>query len=96
MTSTTIGNRDGVVSPYFDVEWFVQEKYRIASDKAGSGNTANIGSISAASVAEFSEGNGPFAAYGESVFLDYWRNYGTTSGNRAYRNLQEYLRDRQV
>ena len=95
LLSSNIRKRGSVLSPFSDVEWFVQEKYRIASDKPGSGNTANIGSIRAKSVTELSEGNGPFSTYGESVFLEYWRNYGTSSTDRAYTNIEEYLKWRE-
>lgn len=36
-------NRSEIEFPYFDVQYFMQEKYRIAGDKPGSGNTENIG-----------------------------------------------------
>ena len=54
----------------------MQEKWRIAGDKAGSGNTTNIGSISGM-LADFQQGNGVFQS--ESEFLAYWR------GIRTYR-----------
>ena len=81
-----------VLSPIKDVEYFVQEKYRIAGDSPGSGNTENIGSITASSIAEFVEGNGPFTQLGEEVFIDYWRNYPPYRQPGNYRNLEEYLR----
>jgi hypothetical protein len=81
-----------VLSPIKDVEYFVQEKYRIAGDIPGSGNTENIGSITASSIAELIEGNGPFADLGEEVFVDYWRNYPPYRQTGTYRNLDEYLR----
>lgn len=73
----TMANRGSIAGPMEDIEYFVQEKYRIASDRPGSGNTTNIGSIVASSASEFAQGEGPFAALGEDVFLDYWRNYGS-------------------
>ena len=82
--------RERAVHPFSEVEWFVQEKRRISGEGAGSGNTANIGSIVASSSEEFAAGNGPFAQVGEGVFLDYWRNYGRTAATRAYSNLSEY------
>lgn len=54
--------------------FFAEEKWKIASDKGGSGNTANIGSIH--SIRDILEGNGTFARAGEHVFDDYWMNYG--------------------
>ena len=50
------------------------EKWRIASDKPGSGNTANIGSIQ--NVNDILAGNGVFAKAGEKIFDDYWANFG--------------------
>ena len=58
-----------------DFRFFVQEKWRIASDKSGSGNTANIGSI--AKIEDIVTGNGMFSQLGEDWFDDYWMNYGT-------------------
>jgi len=52
---------------------FFVEKWRIASDKSGSGNTANIGSIN--NIADIVKGNGMFAKLGEKWFDDYWMNY---------------------
>ena len=86
----TLGELEDATCPYTDVEWFVQEKHRIAGERPGSGNTTNIGSIVASSVEEFAAGNGPFARPGEDVFLDYWRNYGPTAATRAYKNVAEY------
>lgn len=75
--------------PFDDVEVFMQEKWRIAGDRAGSGNTANIGSISG-TVEDFSAGNGVFAS--EAEFLEYWRGYKRTSRERqsAYSNIHEF------
>ena len=81
--------RDSIPIPFTDVEVFVQEKWRIAGDKAGSGNTTNIGSITG-TLDDFQEGNGVFQS--ESEFLAYWRGYGRTAGDRAtlYRNAIEF------
>ena len=84
------GEHGQAARPFSDVGWFVQEKYRIASERPGSGNTTNIGSIVASSNEEFAAGNGPFAHFGEEVFLDYWRNFGRTAASRAYSNLSGY------
>jgi len=72
----------------------LQEKWRIANDRPGSGNTKNIGSVR--NIEALVEGKGPFAQYGEEVFDDYWMNYLTADMARAidsavpYRNLEEY------
>jgi len=64
-----------------DFEFFLQEKYRIASYLPGSGNTKNIGST------RFSrrliDGAGVFAALGVDVFDDYWMNYRTREMAKA-------------
>ncbi len=57
-----------------DFTFFAEEKWKIASDKGGSGNTANIGSIKR--VDDLLKGNGVFARAGEELFDDYWTNYG--------------------
>jgi len=54
--------------------FFAVEKWKIASDKSGSGNTANIGSIQ--KVDDILKGNGVFAKAGEKIFDDYWANFG--------------------
>ena len=51
-------------------QFFVVEKWRIASDKPGSGNTANIGSIN--NIDDIINGNGMFSKLGESWFDEYW------------------------
>lgn len=86
----TLDEREQAPHPISDVQFFVQEKYRIAGEHAGSGNTTNIGSIEGRSVDDFAAGNGPFAAPGERVFHDYWRNYGRTARERHYNNLDQY------
>ena len=50
------------------------EKWQIASDKSGSGNTANIGSINY--IPDILAGNGMFRKLGEVWFDEYWMNYG--------------------
>lgn len=54
--------------------FFAEEKWKIASDKGGSGNTANIGSIQ--KIDDILSGNGVFAKAGEEYFDDYWTNFG--------------------
>ncbi len=48
-----------ITSVIGDFQFFVAEKWQIASDKSGSGNTANIGSI--AKIEDVVNGNGMFA-----------------------------------
>lgn len=54
-------------------KFFVVEKWKIASDKGGSGNTANIGSI--IHIDDIINGRGMFSKLGEKWFDDYWINY---------------------
>jgi hypothetical protein len=75
--------------------FFAAEKWKIASDKSGSGNTANIGSIQ--SIDDILAGNGVFAKAGEEIFDDYWVNFGkiqveTKDGKRkALSSFGEYI-----
>lgn len=82
--------RTHIQSPYTDVGWFVQEKYKIAGLIPGSGNTTNIASISTNNIADFRDGTGPFASRGEHYFREYWANYGTEGGKRFYRTIEEF------
>ena len=75
----TIDQLHDIPLPFDNVEFFVQEKWRISSDRAGSGNTTNIGSING-TIEDFRGGNGPFVS--EEEFLDYWRAYGRTADTR--------------
>ncbi len=63
-----------ITSVISNIQFFVEEKWRIAGDKGGSGNTANIGSIQR--IEDILSGNGMFAKLGEEWFDDYWMNYG--------------------
>lgn len=69
-----------IALPFDNVQTFVQEKWRISSDRAGSGNTTNIGSIYGL-LEDFEAGRGPFTS--EEEFLDYWRAYGRTKADRG-------------
>lgn len=74
--------------------FFAEEKWKIASDKGGSGNTANIGSIQ--KIDDILSGNGVFAKAGEELFDDYWANYGkieisTGDGRKKLSTFLEYL-----
>lgn len=69
-----IGELRSIVSVVRDFQFFVSEKWEIASDRSGSGNTANIGSI--ARIQDILDGNGMFKKLGEKWFDEYWINYG--------------------
>lgn len=77
--------------PFSNVEFFVQEKWRIASDRAGSGNTTNIGSL-VGRIEDFRQGRGCFES--EDEFLEYWRGYERTKGERlnTYSNIHQFRR----
>lgn len=84
-----------IASVIKDFTFFVQEKYRIALDRPGSGNTKNIGSV--IKIDGLINGKGPFAELGEEVFDDYWVYYLTSDMAKAvelkgspYKNLKEY------
>ena len=78
--------------------FFAQEKWKIASDKGGSGNTANIGSIQ--KIEDILNGNGVFAKAGEEIFDDYWANFGKmqiVGANKKRKSLssfEEYIKYR--
>jgi len=82
---------DQLTSPYHDVEYFVQEKYKITGVSPGSGNTANIGSFPTRDINELRAGNGPFAKHGKEICDEYWRHYVKTKNDRPYSNLDEFL-----
>ena len=64
---------NNITSVITDLDFFFAEKWKIASDISGSGNTANIGSIT--KISDILAGNGIFSKYGEKMFDDYWMNY---------------------
>jgi len=74
---TSVDNLRSIASVVRDFQFFVCEKWRLASDKQGSGNTANIGSITF--IRDILTGNGVFARLGEEWFDEYWMNYGVTT-----------------
>ena len=78
-----------------DFQFFLHEKYRVAADTAGSGNTKNIGSTRY--LERLLNGTGVFARLGVEVFDDYWMNYFTAAMAREagfaappYANLKSY------
>ena len=83
-----------IVSVARDFTFLLQEKWRIAGDRPGSGNTKNIGSVR--EVQALIDGAGPFAQHGQDVFDDYWMNYLTDDMARAidsdvpYHDLPSY------
>lgn len=93
--SYTIDKMEEIVSVVRNFEFFVQEKWKIAIDRPGSGNTKNIGSVS--NIEDLIKGNGSFSELGENVFDDYWMYYLTADMAKMaelpkpfYKNLIEY------
>lgn len=91
--SYTINDLPNIASVIKEFEFLLHEKWQIASDKPGSGNTKNIGSIK--QIEALKNGSGPFSQYGAAVFDDYWMNYLSHDMVRAidstppYHNLAE-------
>lgn len=97
----TIEKLDDIISVAKDITFFVQEKWKIATDKPGSGNTKNIGSVTL--IEDLINGNGIFAKLGEDVFDDYWTNYLTPDMAKKaelakpyYNNLKTYKKFRNL
>ncbi len=93
----TLDELEQVTSVIKDFQFFAQEKYRIASDRPGSGNTKNIGSVP--EIDRLVNGTGPFYELGEDIFDDYWMYYLAADMARAvelkqppYANLRSYLK----
>ena len=87
-----------ITSVIKDFQFFVQEKWKIASDRSGSGNTANIGSVDR--IEDIVSGRGMFSTLGEDWFDDYWMNYkaitvrDAAGETRVLRNLTDFVRFR--
>lgn len=83
-----------IVSVIKDFKFFACEKWEIASDYQGSGNTANIGSI--VCIEDILNCNGVFRNLGEEWFDEYWMNYGKilTKGRKPkpIKKLTEFLK----
>lgn len=91
---TTVENLYSIASVIKDFQFFVCEKWQLASDRRGSGNTANIGSITA--IDDILQGNGIFAKLGEDWFDEYWMNYGVTKMKKdgktiAIKRLEDFV-----
>lgn len=85
-------DRAKIQSPFYDVKYFIQEKYKIAGDKPGSGNTENIGSFSTKRFIDLKDGNGPFSELGVDAFDIYWKYYPKyRSTDKAYTSLVEFI-----
>jgi len=69
----SLSELSSIASVVKNFQFFVAEKWKIASDKGGSGNTANIGSIN--NIEDIINGRGMFSLLGEACFDEYWMNY---------------------
>jgi len=90
-----LNDLQNITSVAKNFEFFVQEKYKIATDRPGSGNTKNIGGVT--NIEQLRNGDGTFAKLGEDVFNDYWMYYLTKDmalaaelPNPLYTNLKQY------
>lgn len=91
----TIDELQSIISVVKNFQFFVVEKWQIASDKSGSGNTANIGSIN--NINDIINGRGLFSKLGEHWFDDYWMNYKKITipdgkgGTKKISTLKEFV-----
>jgi hypothetical protein len=91
----SIDELHSIVSVAKNFQFFVAEKWKIASDKSGSGNTANIGSIN--NISDLVSGKGMFSKLGEEWFDEYWMNYKKITiqdgkgGTKKISNLREFV-----
>lgn len=74
---TKLEHLKSITSVIKDFDFFAAPKWKIASDRQGSGNTANIGSIN--DIDDLKSGNGVFSKLGEKLFDEYWMNYGSAT-----------------
>ncbi len=85
-------DRNKIPFPYYDVKYFIEEKYKIAGDKPGSGNTENIGSFPTKDFTDLKNGKGPFRELGQDAFDIYWKYYPKYRAPRqAYTSLRGFL-----
>lgn len=93
--SHSVNDLQSIASVVKNFQFFVVEKWQIASDKGGSGNTANIGSIK--NIEHIVAGRGMFSKLGEKWFDDYWMNYKKItisdgkSGTKKIGNLKDFV-----
>ena len=97
----TIEQLSDITSVVKNFQFFVQEKWKIAIDRPGSGNTKNIGSVN--NIDDLINGKGVFSELGEDIFDDYWMYYLTTDmamraelPNPYYKNIVEYKRFKHI
>lgn len=71
--SEVVPSMQSITSVIRNFDFFFSEKWKIASDSQGSGNTANIGSVT--NEKDIKEESGVFSRLGEEYFDLYWLNY---------------------
>lgn len=93
--SHSLEELENIKSVVNNIDFFLAEKFKIAIDRPGSGNTKNIGGIT--KIDDLISGKGPFSELGEHVFDDYWINYLTIDmakktglTEQPYKNLNDY------
>jgi hypothetical protein len=96
-----LNNLKAIRSVIKKFDFIVQEKYKIASDHPGSGNTKNIGSCN--KIKDLKDGGGIFVKLGIKIFDDYWKNYMTKEmaknaelAKPPYSNIKQYLDYRNI
>lgn len=91
----TVDELHAISSVVKNFRFFVVEKWKIASDKGGSGNTANIGSIK--NIEDIINGKGMFSKLGEKWFDDYWMNFNKITvtddagKTKKIKNLKDFV-----
>lgn len=90
----SLDDLQNVKSVIKDLEMFFCEKWEIASDRVGSGNTANIGSIT--DINDVKNAQGMFINLGEEWFDEYWMNYNTSfrfvnKVSKPIRSLKDFV-----
>ena len=84
--------RNQIAFPYYDVKYFIQEKYKIAGDKPGSGNTENLGSFPTKNFDDLKNGKGPFSELGPDAFDLYWKYYPKyRTATKEYTSLEKFI-----
>lgn len=91
---TNVNELKSITSVIKDFDFFVAEKWKIASDRQGSGNTANIGSIN--DIEDLKKGKGVFSSLGEQFFDEYWMNFGEAvlikdGKPKKIKNIRDFL-----
>ena len=77
-------NRKQIELPFFNIKFFVQEKFKIAGVNYASGNTKNIGSFKTKNISDLEKGNGPFSSLGNDVFELYWKYLKDNKNQNRY------------